>query len=218
MVNDISLLIEQTRELSTKFQGIECLKSLFPSEYARLSLKLVLKDDVLRYLDDKLIELLNQEYFPCFRYDLIESFSPYQGLRCVAIESMGFNGYDYYYYGEGASWYFIYTCSYENFDYYDDNEANLLALENQVTNFPDYHPIRLLPAAVRYVWSITGNTWLDSHPSANNEFELSIESIEELKLSYEEALEMCEPLLFFDRWFTDNLAVAKLLIDKIISR
>jgi hypothetical protein len=39
-----------------------------------------------------------------------------------------------------------------------------------------------------------------------------------LKQEYEEASEKLELLLFFDRWFTDNVAVAKLAINKVMQQ
>jgi hypothetical protein len=217
---EINSLIEQTEELLTRFRGLESLKTLFPQEYAKLSPKLVLNDNTLSYLDDRLFELLNQDYFPCYYYDYSTNSKqkPYEGIKNIAIEPMGFNGYDWYYYGEGASWYFIYTNSDRFFDYYDYNGTGLLWIENQLINLPNYHPLQLLPDAVRYVWSMTGNLWLDSHLEGNNEFEFTTSEIVNLKQEYEEALEKLELLLFFDRWFTDNVAVAKLAINKVMQQ
>lgn len=217
---EINSLIEQTEELLTRFRGLESLKTLFPQEYAKLSPKLVLNDNTLRYLDDRLFELLNQDYFPCYYYDYSNNSKqkPYEGIKNIAIEPMGFNGYDWYYYGQESIWYFIYTNSYQFFDYYDYNETGLLWIENQLINLPDYHPLQLLPDAIRYVWSMTGNLWLDSHPEGSNEFELTTSEIVNLKQEYEEALEKLELLRFFDRWFTDNVAVAKLAINKVMQQ
>jgi hypothetical protein len=216
----MNAIIEQAKELSDRFRGIKLFKSLFPQVYAQLNPNLILNDDALEEIDVKLIQLLNEDYFPCYDpyYDYINKTRkrPYQGIEKLAIEPMGFNSYDYYY--DGAGWYFVYLLSNDCFDYYDYDYNALSFFERAVETLPLNHPLQLLPDVVRYVWAMTGNLWLDSHIEGDNEFDLIEVEVLYLEEEYKEAMVKLDRLLFFDRWFVNNYACAKVAINKIMQR
>jgi hypothetical protein len=218
----MNAIIEQAKELSYRFRGIKLLKSLFPQVYAQLNPNLILNDDALEEIDVKLIQLLNKDYFPCYDpyYDYINKTRerPYQGIEKLAIEPMGFNSYDYYYYYDGAGWYFVHLLSNDCFDYYGYDYNALSFFERAVETLPLNHPLQVLPDVVRYVWAMTGNLWLDSHIEGDNEFDLIEVEVLYLEEEYKEAMVKLDRLLFFDRWFVDNYACAKVAINKIMQR
>jgi hypothetical protein len=218
----MNAIIEQAKELSDRFRGIKLLKSLFPQVYAQLNPNLILNDDALEEIDVKLIQLLNEDYFPCYDpyYDYINKTRkrPYQGIEKLAIKPMGFNSYDYYYYYDGAGWYFVHLLSNDCFDYYGYDYNTLSFFERAVETLPLNHPLQVLPDVVRYVWAMTGNLWLDSHIEGDNEFDLIEVEVLYLEEEYKEAMVKLDRLLFFDRWFADNYACAKVAIKKIMQR
>ena len=93
-------LLEKTRELSCRYNGLQATKDLFPEEYCQLNSNLILNDDALEQIDVRLIDLLNEHCFPC--YDIDRDYSkktrerPYMGLEKISICPSGFDSYDYY--------------------------------------------------------------------------------------------------------------------------
>ena len=212
-------LLEKAKELSIRFRGLKATQYLFPEEYAQLNPNLILNDDALQEIDMRLIELLNEHYFPCydFCYDYQKKTRerPYLGLEKISIVTMGFNSYDYHYFNSGASWYYVQIVSELYFAYYDYNLTALSAVEDAVLEFHD-RALEILPDVVKYVWANTGNLWLDSHEEA--EFDLIETEVLYLKETYQEAAAIMERLIFFDNWFIDNNAVARSLIDPIFNQ
>ena len=62
-------LLEKTRELSCRYNGLQATKDLFPEEYCQLNSNLILNDDALEQIDVRLIDLLNEHCFPCYDSD-----------------------------------------------------------------------------------------------------------------------------------------------------
>lgn len=212
-------LLEKAKELSIRFRGLKATQYLFPEEYTQLNPNLILNDDALQEIDMRLIELLNEHYFPC--YDLSYDYQkktrerPYLGLEKISIVPMGFNGYDYHYFNSDTSWYYVQTVSDLCFEYYGYNLAALSAVEDAVLEFQS-QALGILPDVVKYVWGATDNLWLDSHEEP--EFDLIETEVLYLKEIYQEARAIIDRLIFFDNWFNDNNAVARSLIDSIFNR
>lgn len=211
-------LLERTKELSRRYNGLQATKDLFPEAYCQLNSNLVLNDDALEQIDVRLIELLNEHCFPC--YDIHRDYHkktrerPYTGLEKISIWPLGFDSYDYYS-GEGASWYFVRMTSDECFDYYGYDYRTLDLIEQVTSSLPDSHPLTILPDVVRYVWAMTGNLWLDSHVEGDNEYTLSETEVLKLEAEYRQALVLIVRLQFFDNWFIANPTIAQPTIDKV---
>lgn len=212
-------LLEKTKELSRRYNGLQATKDLFPEEYYQLNANLILNDDALEQIDVRLIELLNEHYFPC--YDCDQDYykntreRPYKGLEKISICPLGFDSYDYHYYGEGASWYFVRMTSDECFDYYGYDYNALSLIERVISLLPDSHPLTILSDVVRYVWAMTGNLWLDSHVEGDNEYTLSETEVLKLEAEYRQALALLDRLRFFDNWFCANPGIAQPAIEQI---
>jgi hypothetical protein len=207
-------LIEKTRELSRRYNGLQATKDLFPQEYCQLKLSLILNDDALEQIDLRLIDLLNQHCFPCYDadYDYYQKTRerPYTGLEKISIWPLSFDSYDFHYYSaEGAGWYFVRMTSDECFDYYGYDYRALALIEQVISRLPDSHPLKLLPDVVRYVWGMTANLWLDSHLEGDNEYVLKEIEILHLEAEYQQALMAIARLRFFDCWFIANPALAQ---------
>ena len=90
-------LLEKTRELSRRYNGLQATKDLFPEEYCQLNSNLILNDDALEQIDVRLIDLLNEHCFPCFDIDRDYSKKtrerPYTGLGKISICPSGFDSY-----------------------------------------------------------------------------------------------------------------------------
>ena len=229
-------LLEKTKELSRRYNGLQATKDLFPEEYCQLNANLILNDDALEQIDVRLIDLLNEHCFPCFDIDRDYSKKtrerPYRGLEKISICPSGFDSYDYYYlgarslapsddagshryYGEGAGWYFVRMTSDECFDYYGYDYRTLDLIERAISLLPDSYPLTVLPDVVRYVWAMTGNLWLDSHIEGDNEYTLSETEVLKLEEEYRQALALIVRLRFFDDWFVANSAIAQPAIAKV---
>lgn len=212
-------LLERTRQLSRRYNGLQATKDLFPEEYCQLGANLILNDDALEQIDIRLIDLLNEHCFPC--YDCERDYSkktrerPYTGLGKISICPSGFDSYDYYYYGEGVGWYFVRMTSDECFDYYGYDYNALSLIERVISPLPDSHPLSILPDVVRYVWAMTGNMWLDSHTEGDNEYTLSETEVIMLEEEYRQASALLVRLHFFDDWFCANPAIAQPAIAQI---
>ena len=212
-------LLERTRQLSRRYNGLQATKDLFPEEYCQLNANLILNDDALEQIDVQLIDLLNKHCFPC--YDAERDYyknsreRPYTGLGKISICPLGFDSYDYYYYGEGVGWYFVRMTSDECFDYYGYDYNALSSIERVISPLPDSHPLNILPDVVRYVWAMTGNLWLDSHVEGDNEYTLSETEVIMLEEEYRQALALLVRLRFFDDWFCANPAIAQPAIEQI---
>ncbi len=229
-------LLEKTKELSRRYNGLQATKDLFPEEYCQLGANLILNDDALEQIDVRLIELLNEHCFPC--YDANRDYHkktreiPYTGLEKISICPLGFDSYDclgahslasyadagshrYYYSDEGASWYFVRMTSDECFDYYGYDYNALSLIERATDLLPDSHPLTILPDVVRYVWAMTGNLWLDSHVEGDNEYTLSETEVIMLEEEYRQALALLVRLRFFDNWFCANPTIAQPAIEQI---
>ena len=212
-------LLERTRQISRRYNGLQVIKDLFPEEYCQLNANLILNDDALEQIDVRLIELLNEHCFPC--YDIDRDYSkntrerPYTGLAKILICPSGFDSYDYYYYGEGAGWYFVRMTSDECFDYYGYDYRTLDLIERAISPLADSHPLAILPDVVRYVWAMTGNLWLDSHVEGDNEYTLSETEVLKLEKEYRQALVLTARLRFYDDWFVANPALAQPAIQQV---
>ena len=211
--------LEKFKAANYRFRGLELTKSLFPAEYARLNPKLILNDDALEEIDTRLIELIGEHYFPCYDplYDYINKTRErsYSGLKTIGIEAMGFYAYDYYY-NDGASLYFISLATDEYFGYYGYEYNALSYLDWEMQALAHYHPLQILPDAIRYVWAMTGNIWLDTHPDNEDEYDLSAVQILDLADDYIEAVAWIRRLQWFDCWFRDNVAIATTAVNKIV--
>lgn len=213
-------LLERTRELSRRYNGLQATKDLFPEEYCQLNANLILNDDALKRIDVRLIDLLNEHCFPCYDtdYDYYQKTRarPYMGLAKISIWPLGFDPYAYHYYSnEGAGWYFVRMTSDECFDYYGYDYRTLDLIERAISPLPDTHPLRILPDVVRYVWAMTGNLWLDSHVEGDNEYTLSETEVLKLEEEYRQALTLLARLRFFDDWFIANPTIAQPAIEKV---
>jgi hypothetical protein len=213
-------LIEKTRELSRRYNGLQATKDLFPQEYCQLKPNLILNDDALEQIDLRLIDLLNEHCFPCYDadYDYYQKARerPYTGWSKISIWPLGFDSYDFHYYSaEGASWYFVRMTSDECFDHYGYDYSAVALIEQVISPLPDSHPLRLLPDVVRYVWGMTANLWLDSHLEGDNEYLLKESEILHLEAEYQQALMAIARLRFFDGWFIANPALAQPAIAKV---
>ena len=237
-------LLERTRQLSRRYNGLQATKNLFPEEYCQLNANLILNDDALEQIDVRLIDLLNEHCFPC--YDCERDYykntreRPYTGLEKISICPSGFDSYDYhlgarslasdpryalgvadagshryYYYGEGVGWYFVRMTSDECFDYYGYDYNALSSIERVISPLPDSYPLSILPDVVRYVWAMTGNLWLDSHIEGDNEYTLSETEVIMLEEEYRQALSLLVRLRFFERWFCANPTIAQPAIEQI---
>ncbi|MEL7408362.1 MAG: hypothetical protein AAFN00_15630, partial [Cyanobacteria bacterium J06558_2] len=179
---------------------------------------LMLSDDVLDSIDQELIRLINQNYFPC--YDPRRYFSestrerPYTGLQNIAIYPMGFEpsfcGDD----DDTACWMFVSNVSDESFNYFGYDEALLTLVEHYTDCFSHNHPLRLLADVLRYIWKMTGNLWLDSTMEVEEEHILNEFNINLLHGDYVRAKEDLGRLRTFSNWFSKDIDSAKLEIDK----
>ncbi|MEM8831286.1 MAG: hypothetical protein AAGE96_18285 [Cyanobacteria bacterium P01_G01_bin.19] len=212
-------LLERTKQLSRRYNGLQATKDLFPEEYCQLGANLILNDDALEQIDIRLIDLLNEHCFPCYdcERDFVENTRerPYTGLGKISICPSGFDSYDYYYHGEGVGWYFVRMTSDECFDYFGYDYRTLDSIERVISLLPDSHPLSILPDVVRYVWAMTGNLWLDSHVEGDNEYTLSETEVIMLEEEYRQALVLLVRLRFFDNWFCANPTIAQPAIAQI---
>lgn len=213
-------LIERTRQLSRRYNGLQATKDLFPEEYCQLNSNLILNDDALEQIDVRLIDLLNEHCFPCYDtdYDYYKKTRerPYTGLEKISIWALGFDNYAYHYYsGEGAGWYFVRMTSDECFNYYGYDYRTLDLIERAISRLPDSHPLTILPDVVRYVWAMTGNLWLDSHIEGDSEYTLSETEVLKLEEEYRQALVLIVRLRFFDDWFFANPTIAQPAIERV---
>lgn len=218
---DIKLLIRQNREAWEKYSGLRIMMEYFPEEYANLKGDVVLNDDFLDELDNKLIDLINTHLFPCFDpyYDFCSEHRerPYMGLSKISIIPMGFTGQAYCLEDYQSSDFFVYETCQEKLGYFYYSHDYISSLEQQISPISDFHPMSILPDMVRYITALTRNTWLDSHPEEDCEYDLNEYHIQSLLEAYDDALEICERLRFFDSWFQDNPALAKTSIEQIIN-
>ena len=211
--------LEKLKEVNYRFRGLELTKSLFNAEYALLNRDLILDDNALEKIDIRLIDLINEHYFPCYdpEYDYLNKSRsrPYTGLKTIGIEAMGFSAYDYDY-NNGASLYFISIASDEYFSYYGYEYNALSLLEMEMQALPHYHPLQILPDAIRYVWAMTGNVWLDTYPDNEEVYDLTKAQILDLAADYKEAIAWIRRLQWFDCWFDNNFAIATTVVNKIV--
>lgn len=221
----MKFIIEKTKELSRKYNGLQMTRVLFPEEYCRLDANLILNDDALEQIDTKLINLLNKYCFPCCDtcYNFYEKTRerPYLGLDQISIYPMSFDSYRFpdYYSDEGSSWYFVYVTSDKSFSYYGYDYSAINLIEQIISRLPNSHPLTILPDVVRYVWAMTGNLWLDSHiEEEDNQYYLDEAEVLRLEKEYAQALVKLVELSFFDQWFTANYATAQPAIARVFSQ
>lgn len=192
------------------------MRRLFPFEYAKLDPNTLLTQANLLEIDRQLLELLNSQCFPCYGECQCLSYEvdgeDYSGIRELEIVTIGYDPYSYW--------------ERENcYDYVYDRVAMhlqefpswymVLEVEEVVRCF-DAHPIQRLPEVLAYVFGLTGNVWLDTLFGESGSEAVDLQNINDLTVSYQQAVAHSVTMQFFDAWFQDNFAVASRLIDKII--
>jgi hypothetical protein len=216
----IDVLIKKNQELRAKFSGLRFIKEFFPEEYARLESNLILDDDTLFKLDRFAIELIDRVCFPCFDpyYDFQRESRerPYLGLEKISILPMGYSPGSYCIEDMGFSLYFVNGVCQEHFDYFGYDLTTISQIKLCVESIVrEWHPLKILPLVIQYVWALTGNLWLDSTYDSDCDYHFSVEQVQLLWDEYRLALQECEKLRFFDAWFNDNRSFAIKTIEHI---
>jgi hypothetical protein len=138
-------------------------------------------------------------------------------LEKIAILPAPYSDYDCYYGGVGSSWLYVHMTIDEYLGSLGYDESIVDFVERTLDDFTG-HPLSILPGVLRYVLAITNNIWLDTHFESDNEYELTELEVITLEEHYREALGLMGQLELFDRWFKDNSAVAKKVIDVIFCK